>query len=356
MFSMGRATRRTPEERRRYRDLQRRHQQQQRRNPPPPPPPSPPSVQPWKSFSDIPSWNLIPIEKFTNKGIYYSMCFDYSSFAHRYGHFQHFIFCFGSPKPCVATHPHLLAMNREAKEKYFLNQKLRFAFKRLVSAFLHKSMKLKNEVDPITFEEPKQAVFLYDHANRCKFQFEAKELLRDFSTRLLTHEDLFPTPLFLRNPFTNARLHLGQILSLYSQIKSHGQMHWTLECYKDSKYRMKIFSRDNLRKLRLSALRDLMKSPQSSDFILDFIEAQHDIFNKQFDTRTYEWAFKTNKCHSMDRIRSWKSMCYTFYEIEITEDDIFERQEKMRKLAPVLLNLCSPCVEIQQVKRTHPKS
>lgn len=350
MFQLGIESRRTPDERRRRRILQRRREHRQIPAARPPPPPKP--VEKWRSFSDLGSWNLIPRDKFTNKGLYYSMMFDYPNFAHRYGRFQHFVQWFGTPKVAMIESPHLKSMYIEAKEKYFLNQRLRFAFKRLVSAYLQKIMKVKNEVDPITLEPPKQAVLLFDHANRCKFQFEAKELLRDFSTRLLTHEDLFPMPLFLRNPLTNSRLHMGQLLSLYSQIKAFGQMHWTLECFQDARFALQRFSRDNSRKLRLSALRDLMKSPQAADFILDFIEAQHDILNKHFDVRTYEWAFRTNKCHSMDRIRSWKSMCITYYEIEITEEDIFERQQKIRKLTPLLLKLCSPCVEIQQVKRT----
>ena len=347
MFHIGIESQRTPDERHRRRASQRRRED--RRIPAESKP-----VEQWNSFSERKSWNLIPKDKFTNKGLYFSMSFDYQSFAHRYGRFQHFIqtFGIGIGTPKLTETPLTKELYAEAKEKYFLNQKLRFAFKRLVSAYLKKTMKIKNELDTITFEPPKQAVFLYDHANRCKFQFEAKELLRDFSTRLLTHEDLFPMPLFPRNPLTNGKLHLGQLLSLYSQIKAFGQMHWTLECFQDARFTLHLFFRDNLRKLRISALRDVMRSPQASDFILDFIEAQHDIYNKQFDLRTYQWALRTNKCHSMDRIRSWKSMCFTFYEIEITEDDLFERQQKMRKLTPLLLKLCSPCLEIQQVKRT----
>jgi hypothetical protein len=254
----------------------------------------------------------------------------------------------------IEQQEHCQAIQQEARVKFFLNQKLRFQFKRIVSMYLHTKLQLKNETDPVTMEPPIQAVFLYDHANRCKFRFEAKELLRDFSTRLLTHEDLFPTPLSLRNPLTNSKLHLGQMLSLYTQIKSFGQMHWTFECFQDARFRMRLFARDNQRKLRLSALHDLMKSPDGSDFVLDFIEAQHDILEKPFDLRAYTWALKTYKCNSIERIHSWKVMCLAFYEIEITEDDIYERQRKRSKLTPIVLKLCSPCVEILMIRRTSP--
>ncbi len=351
MFAMGRIPRRTPEERRRRRIQQQRRQTQSRQ--PSPSPPSPPSAKSWSDFFTYRGWNLIPIDAFKNKGLYYSMCFDYPTFAKRYAHFMNFHTWIGIRQTNRDQCPHVLEIQKEAKEKYFLNQRLRFQFKRILSLYVLKKLQLKNDVDPITLEVAVQPVYIYDHTTRSKFCFEAKELLRDFSTRLLTHEDLFPTPLFLRNPLTNARLHLGQLLSVYSQIRAFGQMHWTLECLQDAQFKMALFSRDNLRKLRLSALRDLMNSPQGANFLLDFIEAQHDILNQPFDVKTYEWALRTNKCHSMDRIRSWKSMCYTFYELEITVEDAFERQSKMSKLTPIVLNLCSPCVEIQMVRRTH---
>jgi hypothetical protein len=348
MFSMG-VIRRSPEEIRRRRREQRRSQarqssQQQKSELPPNP------VKGWNGLFEYKRWVIVPLDKFKHKGLFYSMSFDYRTFAHRYTHFQNFT-CFFGVQPQSMTH-YAISMREEAKEKYFLNQKLRFAFKRLVAAYLMHSMKVKNETDPITFETPKQPVILFDYTNRCKFQFEAKELLRDFQSRLLTHDDLFPTPLSLRNPFTNSPLTIGQTVSLITQILSHGHSHWTLECFRDAKFKPSLFLRDNQRKLRLHALKDLLKSPQATYFLLDFMEAQHDLFQKIFDERTYRWALESNKCHSMERIRSWKLLCYTFYEIELTEEDFFERQDKQKRLRPLLSELCSPCTELQLAKRS----
>lgn len=344
MFSMG-ILRRSPEEIRRRRIEQRRNRAREASRQQPPQVPKETNI-----FSRSARWNLIPIERFQNKGLYYSLSFDYASFAYRYTHFQNFSTGFGCHSNTCSDHAKQL--REEAREKYFFNQKLRFAFKRIVAAFVVKSMKLKNETDPITLEEPKQPVILYDHFTRCKFQFEAKELLRDFQSRLLTHDDLFPTPLPLRNPLTNTLLTLGQTLSLVNQILSFGYAHWTLECFRDARFKTLLFLRDNQRKLRLFALKDLLKTPQGTYFLLDFIQAQHDLFKKLFDERTYRWALETNKCHSMERIRSWKSLCYTFYEIELTEEDFFERQDKQKRLRPLLAELCSPCTDLQLAKRS----
>jgi hypothetical protein len=311
----------------------------------------PKSISKWTDISWYKRWNIIPIDKFKNKGLYYSMSFEYKSFAYRYTHFQNFLLFFGTQQPRTLSDS-VIAMREEAKEKYFLNQKLRFAFKRLFVAYLLKKMKLKNEVDPITLEPPKECITLYDHFNRSTFQFEAKELLRDFQSRLLTHDDLFPLPQKLRNPLTNTHLTLGQILSLYAQILSFGYSHWSLECFRDADFKLKLFSRDNQRKLRLHALKDILKTPSTTYFLLDFIEAQHDVFKKLFDVRTYRWALENNKCQSMERIRSWKTMCYAFYEIELTEEDFFEKQNKQKRLRPLLEELCSPCRELQLAKRS----
>ncbi len=345
--------RRSPEEIRRRRiERSRRRQESTTGNPSTNqfPAPFPQGSKDWTDFSCYKRWNIIPQQKFINKGLYFSMCFDHPNFANRYTHFQNYGFFFGKTPETLSSMA--ISLREEAKEKYFLNQKLRFAFKRLLVSYFMKRMKLKNDVDPVTMEAPKQSVYLYDFSNRCKFQFEAKDLLRDFQARLLTHEDLFPTPLFLRNPLTNSKLSLGQILSLHTQILQLGHSHWTMECYRDAKYRIPIFLRDNQRKLRLHALKDLLKTPEGNYFLLDFMEAQHDLFKKMFDERTYRWALETNKCHSMERIRSWKSLCYTFYEIELTEEDFFERQDKQKRLRPLLAELCSPCTELQMAKRS----
>ncbi len=338
MFSLGRTQPVSREQRRRNR---RRHHQETKRKP---------ITKQCSATFPRNKWLLLPKETFQSLGLFFWMSFDRDSFTQRYIECENLQTWFG--KTPLHLSPEAIAMRAEAKEKYFVNQSLRFAFKRIYNAFLAKKIVVKNETDPITLEAPNQAVYIYDLPNRCKFQFEAKELLRDFQTRLLTHEDLFPTPLFLRNPLTNTKLSLGQILSIFHQIKQFGHSHWTLECFVDAMYCYGIFSRDNQRKLRLNALDNLIKSHNGVPFLLDFMEAQHDIFKKEFDERTYRWALETNKCHSMERIRSWKSLCHTFYVIEITEEDYFEREKKQRRLYPLLAKLCTPCLELLHVKRT----
>lgn len=347
MFHIGQARRRTPDERRR-------HRRRQIRNNPRPIRGSVTGTEKWNDFVSFQRWNILPLHCFEHKGLYYAMCFDHPKFAQRYTQFQNFgIWPNRNPNQTpLFQMANNEGMNKEAKEKYFLNQKVRWAFKRLLQTYLLRKMQVKNDVDPITLDTPQQAVTLVDMRARSKFIFEAKSILRDFQTRLLNHSDLFPMPLFLRNPLTNERLTIGQIQSILDQSRRLGQTHWTTECLIDARFELKLFSRDNSRKLKLHALRDLMISQEGSDFILDFIEGQHDVFNKFFDERTYTWALKSNRCYSMTRIRAWREMCQRFYEIEITTEDYLERNAQQQKLSPILINLCSPCHDLLEVRRS----
>ncbi len=352
MFSIGRVKQMTPEERRRKRKEKHRLVQSKKlivRIPKPKP------VEKWKDFHSYKRWNLLPIEMFQHKGIYFSMMFEYKTFASRYLHFQtygHFYLKHHSFPNAPSFVNIFTKIQEEAREKYMLNQKLRWAFKRLTNAYLQKKLQLKNEVDPISLETPKKSIYIYDYQTRSKFLFEAQHLLRDFQTRLLTHEELFPTPLYLRNPLTNTKLSLGQLIHIVGQIKHHGLSHWTIECYLDSRYAMNIFLRDNNRKLRLHALKETLQSKYATEIILDFIEMQHHIYKKDFDERTYRWALENNKCHSMERIRSWKNLTFRFYELDITNEDFTERNALWNKNTSLILNLCSPCLELLEVRRT----
>ena len=79
---MGVVQRRTPQERRREREFRRRRdgrrQQPQRQSTSPISPPPP--ARSWSNSFSYKGWNLLPMELFTYKGLYFSMCFLSSSF------------------------------------------------------------------------------------------------------------------------------------------------------------------------------------------------------------------------------------------------------------------------------------
>ena len=309
----------------------------------------PPPIKPWTSLFSLPTWNLIPKEKFTFVGNYYLFNFTYYGFTDQY--------CRLHLKQCPFKHSSLAAQHqwaiqqKEVEEKYTLNQKLRWAFKTLATAWLTKKLQFKNTTDFATLEVPKQEVVLYDWAQRSTYRFEAASILRDFRTRLLSHEELFPMPLSLRNPFTNAQLSKSQIHSMYMQMKQYGKTHWTMECFRDASYDMYYFARDNQRKLRLTALKHLLETRECRYILMDFIESQHLLLNRHCDVNLYEWAIGSTKAATMKRIQSWKEMCYKYYEIDITSDDADDKAIKQHHLSRFVEPLCSPCEELRMVRQ-----
>lgn len=303
--------------------------------------------EPWKSLV-FPKWCILPDHCFNHKGIRFTYEFQNHGFTHQY------LKCQLIPCPFKhATEEHKKHWNdirQELLAKYYLNQKVRWAMKQLFVRWLSKRLAFKNEMDPITLEAPKQPITLVDWQQRSKFTFEASSLRNDMRSKLLTHEELFPMPCTPRNPFTNAPLNYGQIHSILEQIRLAGKTDWVLEGYREAKYEIYFFNRDNHRKLRLYALRDLLTTAECRYVLGDFIESQHQLFRKHYDSRVYEWAI-TSQRRTIKRIEAWKEMCYRYYEVEITVDDVDERSRRQRLLEKSIEPLCTPCEELRMLRR-----
>lgn len=313
--------------------------------------PSKETKQPWKSFDNLPTWNLIPKEKFTHLQNYFLFKFDCDGFVSRYCRLHQRTVPFKHSKRHPAFEERWQHMNEEVEQKYRLNQQLRWAFKTLATRWLERKLQFKNTTDFATLEVPKNKVVLYDWSQRSKYALEASSILGDFRTRLLSHEELFPMPLHLRNPFTNSLLSYAQIHSLYMQLRSLGKTHWTLECFRDAEYDIYYFKRDNQRKLRLMALKHLLETNDCRFLLLDFIENQHIVLNKPCDTTLYDWAITCSKACTLKRIQSWKEMCYKYYEIDITTEDIDEKTRKQEVISRMSEPLCTPCEELKMVRQ-----
>jgi hypothetical protein len=222
--------------------------------------------------------------------------------------------------------------------------------KQILNRWLAQKLSCKNDTDPITMEVPKQPITLIDWRQRAKYTFEAASLRNDMRSKLLTHDEMFPMPCNPRNPFTNTHFTYGQLHSLFEQIRAAGKTEWALEAFRDAQFDVYMFARDNNRKLRLFALRDLLASSDCKYVLVDFIESQHIVFHKHYDSRVYEWAINSHR-PTIKRIQAWKEMCYKYYELEIVIDDSDERQRRQNLLGKSIEPLCNPCEELRMLRR-----
>lgn len=166
-------------------------------------------------------------------------------------------------------------------EAYIKEWKLRFIFKRLINLWkIYKMNKnSEKEIDPITLSEPEKEVILYDWSNKKKFILDAKSLAIMIESKLMYQEYGFPAPMYPRNPKNNVELSYKQMVSIYYQLKSHGELRWgftTLREYNFNKNRWHLYHKSALTMNAIKANISQLDNVEGREMLLDFIFAKMD--------------------------------------------------------------------------------
>jgi hypothetical protein len=202
-----------------------------------------------------------------------------------------------------------------------LNQKIRWAFKRLIQRWRCQRLRQVNTEDVVTMEKPKQPVYIYDWAARTKYVFEASSLFRGIKACLTLHHDLIPTPKAPINPFTNQPLTLGQLHFTLAALRAAGYADWTTEMLRVSTYEIDTFKRRANTQLRVSALKHLFADTSDEgyvDLLYDFIDFCHDDVGAEM-VRKDVWEWMIQNRSNYIRIQTWRGYCYQYYHGLITE-------------------------------------
>lgn len=253
---------------------------------------------------------------------------------------------FGEKKPMIQ----LSLPNTEAAVIFQENQRLRFCLKKFFNRIRFRKFRYANEVDPVTFDSPKNIIVVNDWSQKRIYRFEAATLLGDIRTRLQHHDYLFPDPLFPRNLVTNLPFTLFQIMSIYEQLLRYGYMHWTLESFRHSEYNLDKFVLLNNKQLYLKALYCSVYSDNDKELLLDFIELQHTSNGFQFDAALYTWAVYSKACQHSKRIESWKKYCYEYHEIIALYEDTHEQIRRLNRIAFFTSELCKSTHELREMR------
>jgi hypothetical protein len=240
--------------------------------------------------------------------------------------------------------------NTEAVTIFQKNQKLRFCLKSFLNRIRLRKFTYANDLDPVTFEEPKNVVQVIDWTQKRTYRFEAATLLGDIRTRLQHHDYTFPEPLFPRNLVTNLDFTLFQVMTVYQQLLRFGYMHWTLECLRYAEYNITKFALLNYKQLCIKALHQCVYDENDKDMLLDFIELQHVYHGYAFDRNLYIWAVHSKACQHMRRIESWKKYCYEYHETTILFEDAEEQIRRMNRIVYFTSELCKCSVELREMK------
>jgi hypothetical protein len=124
--------------------------------------------------------------------------------------------------------------------------RMRWAFKRLVNAFLIRSIGRRcplSDTDPITLEPMTNPVVIYSVPTRWRYAYDPTSLIAHIRTQLSTCIYGYPDPQAPRNPITNVEFTIAQLYSAYLQLMTRGKQCWQLGAYLNEGASIERYSR-----------------------------------------------------------------------------------------------------------------
>ena len=205
---------------------------------------------------------------------------------------------------------------------YIKERKLRHVFRMCLTRWrIHKMNQSTNEeeeVDPITLCPPDKPVILYDWSVKKKFMLEANTLALLIESKLLYHEGGFPMPMYPKNPRSNIELSYQQLISIYYQLKAHGELLWGMTTMRQCNFNRKRWFKYHKSAITISAIKNsisLLDTTDGIDLLSDFI------FAKMEELRFHVTRFVTDAyLNAMARIpnhwylEKWKYIAMVHYE------------------------------------------
>ena len=190
------------------------------------------------------------------------------------------------------------------------NQRILNAFRCLARRWLFQHMKQGNAEDLLTGDVPTNPIVLVDWANRTKYFFEPRTIMKDMVERLLTSTCLlFPNPKCPRNPYTNLSLTPAQFDSVIKQLRRQGHAHWALEALNSVGYNMTQFNISMYTKLRSSLLRRGFADPknvEANEILLEYIESEYEANQVSHPSFMFKMAMKYTPDHP--HICKWRAL------------------------------------------------
>lgn len=205
---------------------------------------------------------------------------------------------------------------------YLRERRLRRAFRTVLQRWrmYRINKKYTPEVDPITLSPVEKEVVVYDLSVRKKFVFEARSLANYMEIKLGYNEGGFAAPIFPKNPWTNADFTYYQLLSIYYQLKAHGELRWgliTLQKYHFDLHKWHQYHRSTLTLQSIKNSLRLLDSVDARDILEDFILLKLEDFNvdvSDYVIDAYRIAMRNDPNHWY--LQYWKEMAWIHYEAD----------------------------------------
>lgn len=228
------------------------------------------------------------------------------------------------------------------KKAHMLNRSIRYQFKRLLIAYLHKKLQVVNTEDIVTLEPICKPIRIYDWHMKKIYVCEARSFLNDTLTRLLHHDEFFLQAKAPRNLLTNQDLRYNDLISIQKQLQRYGITHWIWECFAASQFDVSLLRCNYEIPIQLHILNAMFKTGEDAStriLIVDFILSEYD-YHGYMSTPSESMLYLVLTHH-------WKNPILTFWIVECKkawdlrlrkiadiEKHMLRIHERTRKLLP----------------------
>jgi hypothetical protein len=210
-------------------------------------------------------------------------------------------------------------LKEQVMESYLVETRLRNAMRNVLMRWrnYHIDKRHQDIIDPITLSEPEKQIVLYDWSMKRKFIFDAKSLSIHIETALLYHEEGFAIPCYPRNPWTNLDFTYRQLVSIYEQLKIHGELRWGFMTLRQHNFNKSMWHKYHHTSITLKAVQTSLVQLDSAnardlleDFIIMKINEVEDV--TPFLVNLYRTAIAHVPRHWI--IEQWKKAAFHHYE------------------------------------------
>jgi hypothetical protein len=239
----------------------------------------------------------------------------------------------------------------------YQNQVLRWKFKNFLNKVRILRFSKVNTTDPITLEPFKYPVSFPSFKQQKIFTFEAGSFIKHCHKKLLDNEGEIPAPQFPKNPLTNEKFTLTQLMGLLDQCRQVSQTSWAIEALIECQYDITTFVAVHTKPLRLHAIRTTMANVSSwdaIDILYDFIKSQYLFHKKAFLSNTYRWAITYRPHHP--KLNTWRKLCLKWYETDILIEEYDTKETFLKVISDKTFPLCTVPHDLQVLRKLSLKS
>jgi hypothetical protein len=202
----------------------------------------------------------------------------------------------------------------------------RWLFRRFLQRIRLRNCKIINDVDPFTLDAVQDPIYVHTLVCHSIHSFETRGIAKQLTANLMEHDGFFHEPRFPINPFTNLRFTLFDLHMIIKEIRKKEHSNWILESLRSCGYDLGTWQQKFEGPIRTHIIESVMKDLSGYDcidYMLEFVELQYDITDRQYNEQFFKWIFMNADC--IDYTKMWQKEAKKYYVAKYTLVDAKEQ-------------------------------